>query len=163
MEFPIGKSTCRDCASTPARVRITSAAGGIWEAPFNGANWLVATQYGTGGTGDFWFEPWGSAGFHVKVFYDNGTTDEVDVANSSTPSTLAATFLGITGEDRVGQNGLPEQNGIPDWQIRLTGLRDTPIAVRITSPEGESGSSLQWGKLVGCSGVRCRWDWKSLV
>ena len=122
-------------AGTPARVRITSASG-IWEAPFNGVNWVVATQYGTGGTGDFWFEPWGSASFHVKVFYNNGTTDEVDVTNPSTPSTLAASFLGITGEDRVGQNGLSGPNGIPDWQIRLLGLRDTPIAVRITSLQG---------------------------
>ena len=42
------------------------------------ANWLVAAEYGAGGTGNLWFEPWGSPGFHVKVWYSDGTTDEVD-------------------------------------------------------------------------------------
>jgi Protein of unknown function (DUF4038)/Putative collagen-binding domain of a collagenase/Purple acid Phosphatase, N-terminal domain len=139
-EIPDWQIHVQGLRSTPTRVRITSAAGGVWEAPFNGANWLVATQYGTDGTGDFWFEPWGTPGFHVKVFYSDGTTDEAD-ANSSPPPpppppALTATFLGVTGQDRVGQNGLLAPNGILDWQIHVQGLRSTPTRVLIASVGG---------------------------
>jgi hypothetical protein len=68
---------------TPSRVRVT-AGGGVWEAPFNGANWLVATQYAGDGSGDIWFEPWSSPStFHVKVFYSDSSTDEVDASRAT--------------------------------------------------------------------------------
>jgi hypothetical protein len=64
---------------TPTRVQITSTDGGIWEGPFNGSNWVILPQYGTGGVGDLFYEPWGTPGFHVKVWYSDGTSDEVGV------------------------------------------------------------------------------------
>lgn len=35
----------RNLAGTPVRVQITSDSGGIWELPYNGANWVLATSY----------------------------------------------------------------------------------------------------------------------
>jgi len=64
----------------PIKVQITSPAGGLWETPYNGYNWLISTQYDGSGTGDLWFEPWSVPGFHVKVWYSDGTTDEVDAS-----------------------------------------------------------------------------------
>jgi hypothetical protein len=63
----------------PIRVQITSTAGGVWEAPFN-RYWVIFTQYGASGTGDLWFEPSATPGFHVKVWYSDSTTDEADVS-----------------------------------------------------------------------------------
>src|SRR2546421_218306 len=65
---------------TPNTVTITSDTGGIWETPFNGANWIVATQYDGKGNGDLWFEPFASNKFHVKVRYTDSTTDEADAS-----------------------------------------------------------------------------------
>jgi hypothetical protein len=64
----------------PVKVRITSTAGGAWEVPYNGSNWIIFAQYGSSGTGDLWFDPWSSPGFHVKVWYSDSTTDEADVS-----------------------------------------------------------------------------------
>jgi subtilisin family serine protease len=118
----------------PTNVRITGADGGVWEAPFNGTNWIVATYFAGDGTGHLWFEPWSSpSSFHVKVWYADSTTDEADVAGAV--ATLSATYLGSTGEDYL--NGIDWQpNGIPDWYIQLQGLRGTPTNVRITSADG---------------------------
>ena len=122
---------------TPTRARITSGDGGVWEAPFNGVNWLVATQFIGGGTGDVWFEPWANpTGFHVKVWYADSGTDEVDVVSSEIPSTLHAIFLGVTGEDFVEGGGSLSPNGVGDWRVHLQGLRGEPSKVRVTSGAG---------------------------
>jgi len=86
-----------------------------------------------------WFEPWASPGFHVKVWYSNGSTDEADAASStgvSTTSTFKAFYLGVTGEDKVGSGNPLSPNGNPDWHIQLHGLRGIPTKVRITSNTG---------------------------
>jgi hypothetical protein len=41
-------------------------------------NWVIFGQYDSAATGDLWFEPWGTPGFHVKVWYSDETTEEVD-------------------------------------------------------------------------------------
>lgn len=58
------------------------------------------------------------------------------VLRSCAPSnTLRASFLGVTGEDYVGVENQPS-NGVPDWHIRLTGLRSAPVGIRILSSVG---------------------------
>src|SRR4029077_14656535 len=68
----------------PNKVTITNDNNGIWETPFNGMNWIIATQYDGTGNGDFWFDQYPSNKFHVKVRYSDGTTDEADAANQNT-------------------------------------------------------------------------------
>src|SRR5439155_22008745 len=62
-DFHISVSGLR---GTPNKVTVTSDTGGIWETPFNGANWIVATQFDGTGNGHFWFEQFASNKFHVK-------------------------------------------------------------------------------------------------
>jgi hypothetical protein len=119
---------------TPTRVRITSNTGGVWENPYNGSNWSIYAQVGSSGTGDLWYEPWPSQTFHVKVWYSDQTTDEVDATNSYT--TLKASYLGVTGQDYIGPQGTLTPNGNLDWHIQLSGLRGTPTKVQITSNTG---------------------------
>jgi len=64
--------------SSPVKVRVTSTAGGVWETPWNGANWIIRVQPSGSTNADIWFEPWNTAAFHVKVWYADGSTDEVD-------------------------------------------------------------------------------------
>jgi len=123
--------------STPIKVRVTSASGGIWEDPFNGSNWVILTQIDRAGNCDLWFEPWSTSGLHVKVWYADGSTDEKDcVDGNPILSTLRASFLGVTGEDFVGSDNQTTANGIPDWHIRLQGLRSLPVKIQIASTPG---------------------------
>jgi hypothetical protein len=62
----------------PTKITITSDTGGIWETPFNGANWIIASQFDGGGTGDFWFEPFASNTFRITLRYGDGTSDQAD-------------------------------------------------------------------------------------
>jgi hypothetical protein len=57
------------------------------------------------------------------------------VAIPQPPSTLKAVYLGITGEDKVGELNQPA-NGKPDFHISVSGLRGTPTKVRITGDNG---------------------------
>jgi Bacterial Ig domain len=144
-DFHISVSGLR---STPSRVTITSDTGGIWETPFNGQNWIIATQYDGQGNGHFWFEQFASKNFHVKVRYSDGTTDDADAINQTStlptvpppptqqPTTLKAINLGITGEDKVGQMNQTTPNGKADFHISVSGLRSTPSKVTITSDTG---------------------------
>ncbi|HUO64980.1 MAG TPA: hypothetical protein VMT97_14800 [Terriglobales bacterium] len=50
--------------------------------------------------------------------------------------TAAATFLGTTGEDLVGQSGSLGGNGVPDWHIRVQNARTDVSSVTITSGNG---------------------------
>jgi len=118
---------------TPVQVQITSTAGGVWLMPFNGLNWVISAQYDGSGSGDLFFEPWSTPGFHVKVWYSDSTTDEADVRATPTTSTLKASWMGATGQDYVGPQGQLAPNGVPDWHIQLQGLRGTPVQVRITN------------------------------
>jgi hypothetical protein len=52
------------------------------------------------------------------------------------PSTLRASFLGVTGEDKVGPGNQTQPNGRPDFHISVSGLRGTPSRVNITSDSG---------------------------
>jgi hypothetical protein len=82
-DFHISVSGLR---GTPNKVTITNDNNGTWETPFNGTNWIIATQYDRKGNGVFWFEQYPSNKFHVKVHYADGTTDEADTSNTaSTP------------------------------------------------------------------------------
>jgi hypothetical protein len=122
---------------SPTTVRITSNTG-IWESPFNGANWVILPQY-SGANADLWFEPWPSQSFHVQVWYSDGSTDEADAGSSTAPpntGAFKAFFLGVTGQDFVGEGNQLSPNGNPDWHIQLQGLRGIPTAVRITSDNG---------------------------
>jgi hypothetical protein len=119
----------------PLHVQVTGNGDGLWESPFNGTNWVVAIQYSGNGNGDIWLEPWSlHTAFHLKVWYSDGTMDEANVVLPT--SSMTASFLGVTGEDNVGQDASPGANGVPDWHIRLQGLRGVPVAVRITSSSG---------------------------
>lgn len=40
-------------------------------------------------------------------------------------------FLGITGEDKVGQGGQTTPNGTPDWHLLLQNVTSDPVAVQI--------------------------------
>ena len=118
---------------TPVAVTVTSAAGGVWATPFNGYNYIVAGNY-AGQTGTLWIEPWGSGQLRVQVWYADGTTDVVDALEGTATAAVKASFLGVTGEDYVGaQLGA---NGVPDWHIRMQGLRSAPVGIRISSPSG---------------------------
>jgi hypothetical protein len=64
--------------SSPVKVRVSSTPGGVWETPFNGSNWIIRVQLGSSANADLWMEPFSTGGFHVKVWYSDGTTDEVD-------------------------------------------------------------------------------------
>jgi len=121
--------------STPRTIRISSVSGGVWESPFNGVNWLIFPQYDGAGKAHLWFEPWAVPSFHVKVWYSDGSTDEVDVTSNVPPPALTARFLGATGQDYVGGVDV-SPSGIPDWRIQVQGLRSTPIAIRVTSAGG---------------------------
>jgi len=69
--------------SNPVRIRITSTPGGIWEFPFNNANWIILSQFDGSTNADLWIEPWSTPGFHVKVWYADGSTSEADATDSS--------------------------------------------------------------------------------
>src|SRR5215467_12138759 len=75
---------------TPNKVTITNGTGGIWETPFNGTNWIIATLYDGKGNGDFWFEQFASNKFHVKVRYADGTTDEADASKQAASTAVTA-------------------------------------------------------------------------
>jgi hypothetical protein len=64
--------------SSPVKVRVSSTPGGVWETPFNGSNWIIRVQLGSSANADLWMEPFSTGGFRVKVWYSDGTTDEVD-------------------------------------------------------------------------------------
>jgi chitinase len=116
---------------TPTRVQITGSSTGVWEAPYNGTNWVVSAQYAGNGTGDLWFEPWSTpSGFHVKVWYSDSSTDEADATSGGGSTSLKATYMGSAGQDVVGPWGSP--NGTADWHIQLQGLRATPARVQVT-------------------------------
>src|SRR4029077_12703744 len=89
-DFHISVSGLR---GTPNKVTITSDTGGIWEAPFNGQNWIVATQYDGQGNAHYWFEQVTSKNFRVKVRYTDGTTDEADATNVPAAVKLSHTSL----------------------------------------------------------------------
>jgi len=121
--------------STPVTVRITAPNGPLWESPFTGASWLIFPQYDGAGNADLWFEPYTAPSFHVKVWYSDGTTDEIDATNGASPPTLTARFLGATGQDFVGPVQIAP-SGVADWHIQLQGLRSTPVSIRISAPNG---------------------------
>jgi len=50
----------------------------LWESPFTGASWLIFPQYDGAGNAELWFEPYTAPSFHVKVWYSDGTAEEVD-------------------------------------------------------------------------------------
>ena len=91
----------------PTRVRITSDTGGMWEAPFTGTCWLVLSEYGSTGNADLWFEPASGNGFHVKVWYSDGSTVEADAASSvsSTPSSGGSASAGGGSSSSSGSSG----------------------------------------------------------
>jgi subtilisin family serine protease len=120
--------------SIPVTIRISSLVGGVWESPFNGVNWLILPQYDGAGNAELWFEPWSAPNFHVKVWYTDGSTDEVDATGPATP-TFAVRFLGFTGEDLVGPLSVGP-SGTSDWRMKLEGLRSAPVKVRISSIVG---------------------------
>jgi hypothetical protein len=86
---PNGKAdfhiTVSGLRGVPNKVTITSDTGGIWETPFNGQNWIIATQYDGQGNGHYWFEQFASKTFSVKVGYADGTSDVANAASQNTP------------------------------------------------------------------------------
>jgi len=75
----------RGLRRAPTAVLITSDSGGVWVGPSNGANWMVFAEYDGVGNAQLWFEPWSGQSFHVKVWYSDGSTDEVDVQERPQP------------------------------------------------------------------------------
>ncbi len=66
--------------SNPTKITVTSDTGGIWETPFNGQNWIMATSFNNSAmTMDVWFEQFNAKTFKVKVVYADKTTDEANV------------------------------------------------------------------------------------
>lgn len=123
--------------AVPTRVRITSNTGGIWETPFNGQNWIIATQHDGQGNAHFWFDPFASNNFRLQVWYADGTTAAVDAADTlaTTAGQFRAINLGVTGEDRVGRIN-QTSNGVADYHVIVSGLRGTASKVTIVSDTG---------------------------
>jgi len=132
-DFHIAVSGLR---SIPVKVTVTSDTGGVWETPFNGFNWIVATAL-TGTAGDFWFEPFNSNTFHVKVTYADGSTDETNAVTGATApvGTLQAAFRGQDA-DVVGQGNQTTPDGVADFHISVSGVRANPVKATITSDTG---------------------------
>ena len=138
-DFHISVSGLR---AEPSKVIITSDTGGIWQSPFNGTNWIIATQYDAAGNGNFWFEQFGSNKLHVKVNYSDGTADEADAVRQVvsgppaspspptspivTPPTPPAPTPPISGS--AGSNSQLQPSDIPlrTWIARRYGPPDTP-------------------------------------
>jgi uncharacterized protein (DUF1800 family) len=71
----------------------------------------------------------------VDVHYADGSVDQTAVTMPPPPpSTLVASLIGV-GYDRVSEIAT-SPDGIPDYNIRLTGLRSAPTQVQITSDTG---------------------------
>jgi len=118
--------------SMPTQMRILSDSNGIWESPFNGANWVIGLPNYNNGTGDLYFSQYPSSNFTLAVRYADGSSDQTTVtASPPPPSTLVATLIGL-GYDRVSELTL-SPDGQPDINIRLTGLRSVPTQIQITS------------------------------
>jgi hypothetical protein len=61
----------------------------------------------------------------------------VQAVSAPTPaSTIRATYLGVTGEDKVGQSNQTSANGKADFHVSVSGLRGTPNKVTMTSDTG---------------------------
>ena len=107
--------------STPTKVRISSASGGVWETPFNGTNWIIATQY-SGTTGDFFFDFDAISAniFRVKVTYADNTTDEVDATNQVSVQTPVTVIPPATNppvnppppQTNIGGSGCESEGGL---------------------------------------------------
>ena len=119
---------------SPSVIRVTSDTGGVWQIPFNGANWVVGSNF-SGANGDIYFSQFPSSNFYVQIWYADGSFDEADAASlPSPPSTLTASFRG-TGTDTVGEVVLAP-DGRLDFNIRLGGLRSAPTEIQILSDSG---------------------------
>jgi uncharacterized protein (DUF1800 family) len=129
LDFDIKVSGLR---SIPTQIRILSDSNGIWESPFNGANWIIGLLNYSNGAGDLYFSQWASSNFTLQVRYADGSADQATVRMPPPPtSTLAASFIGV-GYDRVNEISF-SPDGRPDFNIRLMGLRSAPTQVQITS------------------------------
>jgi uncharacterized protein (DUF1800 family) len=121
--------------SVPTQIEIHSDSNGVWMTPFNGINWIIGLSNYSNGAGDLFFSQYPSSSFVLSVHYADGSTDQtVATMPPPTPSTLAATFIGI-GYDRVSETTL-SPDGRPDFDIRLTGLRSAPTQIQISSDTG---------------------------
>jgi hypothetical protein len=65
-----------------------------------------------------------------------GTSSPQAVSAPTPASTIKATYLGASGEDKVGQINQTSANGKPDFHVSVSGLRGTPNKVTITSDTG---------------------------
>ncbi len=121
--------------SAPVGMEITSDTGGIWQTPFNGSNWVIALLNYDSGSANLYFSQYSSNSYVLQVTYADGSRDQAPVAGpTSPPSTLTAAFLGI-GPDAVGETSF-SPDGRPDFNIRVAGLRSTPVGMEITSDTG---------------------------
>lgn len=135
---------------TPTRVRITSDTGGIWETPFNGQNWIIASQYDGQGNGHYWFEPFTSNNFRVQVWYPDGTTAAADAVKQT-----------------AGGSGLPADTVLPQVTITAPAAnarvsKATTVAISATDNVGIAKIELyKDGSLIatGTSGAfQFNWD-----
>jgi len=118
--------------SVPTQMQIHSDTGGVWVAPFNGSNWLIGLPNYNNGAGDLYFSQHPSNGFTLLVRYADGSTDQAAVTMPSPlQSTLTATFAGY-GSDVVGPTAYTP-DGLPDFDIRFSGMRSIPTQIRIIS------------------------------
>jgi hypothetical protein len=100
----------------PRKVTITSDTGGIWEIPFNGANWVIATSYDGSGNGDYWFEQFPSNKFSVAVVYPDGSTDSAEASNQAAPTSPPALQASIDLSPTAITFPLQVIGGIPAQQ-----------------------------------------------
>jgi hypothetical protein len=78
MVFATGVSDCRIGRHSDESAHYGKPYGCVWETPYNGLNWPIATQYAGDGTGILWFDPLaGTSTFRVQVWYADGSTLEV--------------------------------------------------------------------------------------
>ncbi len=123
----------------PTKITMTSDNGGIWETPFNGRNWIMATSFNNSAmTMDVWFEQFNAKTFKVKVVYADKTTDETNVQGqvvANPNSTLKAVYVGMD-QDKVGKINQTTPNGINDYHVIMTGLRSNPTKITVTSDNG---------------------------
>jgi List-Bact-rpt repeat protein len=134
--------------SAPIRVRITHTGGpGTWETPFNGSNWIISATT-TVPTANYWYEPYAVSQAHVKVWYADGSTDEVDATTPGPPPTFMLT-VSKTGTGTVTSTS-------PSGAIACGGDCTESIAsgstITMTATPGTNYTFVGWSG-GGCSGM----------